>query len=36
VPFVVELLSDDVAIVRAEACRTLVIVVSINACETVP
>ncbi|KAK8845442.1 hypothetical protein IAR55_006155 [Kwoniella newhampshirensis] len=27
VPFVVELLSDDVAIVRAEACRTLVIVV---------
>ena len=29
VPFVVELLSDDVAIVRAEACRTLVIVVSI-------
>ncbi|KAK4685355.1 phosphoinositide-3-kinase, regulatory subunit 4, partial [Tremellales sp. Uapishka_1] len=28
VPFVVELLSDEVAIVRAEACRTLVIVVS--------
>ncbi|OCF39322.1 VPS15 protein kinase [Kwoniella heveanensis CBS 569] len=27
VPFVVELLSDDVAIVRAEACRTLVIIV---------
>jgi phosphoinositide-3-kinase regulatory subunit 4 len=27
VPFVVELLSDEVAIVRAEACRTLVIVV---------
>lgn len=27
VPFVVELLSDDAAIVRAEACRTLVIVV---------
>lgn len=26
-PFVVELLSDDVAIVRAEACRTLVITV---------
>lgn len=28
VPFIVELLSDDVAIVRAEACRTLIIVVS--------
>lgn len=27
IPFVVELLSDDAAIVRAEACRTLVIVV---------
>ncbi|WVQ93835.1 hypothetical protein IAU59_000913 [Kwoniella sp. CBS 9459] len=27
IPFVVELLSDDVAIVRAEACRTLVIIV---------
>ncbi|WWC66876.1 uncharacterized protein I206_100783 [Kwoniella pini CBS 10737] len=27
IPFVVELLSDEVAIVRAEACRTLVIVV---------
>lgn len=27
VPYVVELLSDDVAIVRAEACRTLIIVV---------
>jgi phosphoinositide-3-kinase regulatory subunit 4 len=27
VPFVVELLSDDVAIVRAEACRALVTVV---------
>ena len=27
-PFIVELLSDDAAIVRAEACRTLVIVVS--------
>lgn len=26
-PFIVELLSDDVAIVRAEACRTLVIIV---------
>ncbi|WWC85771.1 uncharacterized protein L201_000637 [Kwoniella dendrophila CBS 6074] len=32
IPFVVELLSDDVAIVRAEACRTLVIVVeSVNS-----
>ncbi|WVW81748.1 hypothetical protein I302_103744 [Kwoniella bestiolae CBS 10118] len=32
IPFVVELLSDDVAIVRAEACRTLIIVVeSINS-----
>ncbi|WRT63674.1 uncharacterized protein IL334_000597 [Kwoniella shivajii] len=32
VPFIVELLSDDVAIVRAEACRTLVIVVeSVNS-----
>lgn len=29
VPFAVELLSDDVAIVRAEACRVLVIVVSL-------
>lgn len=30
-PFVVELLSDDVAIVRAEACRTLIITVeSVN------
>lgn len=28
VPFVVELLSDDVPIVRAEACRTLVTIVS--------
>nr|XP_019002677.1 VPS15 protein kinase [Kwoniella mangroviensis CBS 8507]OCF66138.1 VPS15 protein kinase [Kwoniella mangroviensis CBS 8507] len=32
IPFVVELLSDDVPIVRAEACRTLVIVVeSVNS-----
>ncbi|WWC58078.1 uncharacterized protein I303_100613 [Kwoniella dejecticola CBS 10117] len=32
IPFAVELLSDDVAIVRAEACRTLVIVVeSVNS-----
>ena len=30
VPFVVELLSDDVAIVRAEACRTLIIIVRLS------
>lgn len=30
VPFVVELLSDDVPIVRAEACRTLVTIVSLK------